>query len=451
MSSTKPTETLSVDVEESHAGETSNATNDEAKDTPSSALQHLETDATGKESSGKTPETTGTSFSEDWNSGDNDEGSESCLRKACQYLLRSYKTHEFLILVLFAIVLARAYPPLGATYLAPHITTTWIAVVFLFLLVGLGLKTDELFSSTSKRNAFFDLLVGLYSFGVDSAAIFGLCLHLTHHNILDQDLADGMVIAATLPMTTNACVVLTKASGGDASTAIANTALWNLVGVALSPTLMMVYTSLSGSTFDIPNVVTRLAISVLIPIAVGQLLKFWVPPIQVFVKNHKSDLKQAQLYSLVFVVYTAFCQTFAELLVPVKETFLMVVFVGLSLVVLMTVAWFVLQVFFRKQVKLRVMGLYGCTHKTVAIGIPLIHAVYDGNPSIGFYILPLLIWHPMQLLAGAFLAPRMSTWVESVEEADYQRAKKEFDREHGDCEQARQLETASTTSMEVEV
>jgi sodium/bile acid cotransporter 7 len=50
------------------------------------------------------------------------------------------------------------------------------------------------------------------------------------------------------------------------------------------------------------------------------------------------------------------------------------------------------------------MDLFGGTHKTVAIGVPLINAIYEGSPYIGVYTLPLLIWHPMQLVVGTLLA-----------------------------------------------
>lgn len=62
------------------------------------------------------------------------------------------------------------------------------------------------------------------------------------------------------------------------------------------------------------------------------------------------------------------------------------------------------------------MGLYGCTHKTVAMGVPLINAIYEDNAAVGLYTLPLLIWHPMQLVIGTFLAPRLSAFVEREKE-----------------------------------
>lgn len=49
-----------------------------------------------------------------------------------------HNANSFLILVIAAILLAYAYPPIGAIYLAPQITATWIAVMFIFILAGMG-------------------------------------------------------------------------------------------------------------------------------------------------------------------------------------------------------------------------------------------------------------------------------------------------------------------------
>jgi hypothetical protein len=56
----------------------------------------------------------------------------SCGRRLCQGALKIYLQFEFLILIIIAICLAAAYPPLGADYLQPQITSTWIAVIFIF-------------------------------------------------------------------------------------------------------------------------------------------------------------------------------------------------------------------------------------------------------------------------------------------------------------------------------
>ena len=88
----------------------------------------------------------------------------------------------------------------------------------------------------------------------------------------------------------------------------------------------------------------------------------------------------------------------------------------LMLCVVMILAWACLRLLFRNEPKLQAMGLFGCTHKTVAMGVPLINAIYESNPMVGLYTLPLLIWHPMQLVVGSFVAPYVAAYVQRREE-----------------------------------
>ena len=139
-----------------------------------------------------------------------------------------YAANSFLILVMCAILLALAYPPLGAKYLAPQITATWIAVVFIFVLAGLGLKTEELGKAFS--NVRFNAVVQVFNFGVVSSIVFGASRFLVSVGALAKALGDGMVICSSVPMTINMVLVLTKSSGGDEASAVFNAAFGNLVG-----------------------------------------------------------------------------------------------------------------------------------------------------------------------------------------------------------------------------
>lgn len=66
-----------------------------------------------------------------------------------------------------------------------------------------------------------------------------------------------------------------------------------------------------------------------------------------------------------------------------------------------------------KNPKLRVMGIFGCTHKTIALGIPLINAMYGKNSKVGLYSLPILIWHPMALVVGTLISPKLRGFIAS--------------------------------------
>jgi sodium/bile acid cotransporter 7 len=111
-----------------------------------------------------------------------------------------------------------SYPPLGATYLAPQITATWIAVIFIFILAGMGIKTEE-FKKAFQRLR-FNLFVQIFNFGVVSSIVFGFSKFMVSVNALSQSLADGMIICASLPIPINVVLVFTKSAGGDEAAAI---------------------------------------------------------------------------------------------------------------------------------------------------------------------------------------------------------------------------------------
>ncbi|KAG7338148.1 bile acid:sodium symporter [Nitzschia inconspicua] len=342
-------------------------------------------------------------------------------RCCCTKLLQIYNQYEFLILIILAICLARAYPPLGADYLQPQITSSWIAVIFIFLLAGFGLKTEE-FAKAFQR-LYFNVFVQIFSFGVDSAVVFGVSRALLAAGALSIPLANGMVVCASLSMTINMVLVLTKSSGGDEASAIFNSAVGNMIGVFLTPLLVLGYLGVTGEV-AMGDVFYKLAVRVVCPILVGQILRKLSPAAVEWYKKHKQFFKQAQQLALVFIVYTVFCETFTANMesdddttkVTIVDIVVMVVVEFGCLVGLMLLAWISLRVLFRNEPRLRVMGLFGCTHKTVAMGIPLINAIYEDDAFIGLITLPLLIWHTMQLILGSFLAPKLAAWVVKEEE-----------------------------------
>ena len=62
------------------------------------------------------------------------------------------------------------------------------------------------------------------------------------------------------------------------------------------------------------------------------------------------------------------------------------------------------------------MGLFGCTQKTIALGIPLILSIFGGTKYESLYTLPILIWHPMQLVVGSFVVGRLQKFMAEEKE-----------------------------------
>jgi solute carrier family 10 (sodium/bile acid cotransporter), member 7 len=333
--------------------------------------------------------------------------------KAWEWAKTFTRENDFLILILVSIALAHAYPPLGATYLQPHITATWIAVIIIFVLSGLGLKTNELASAFTR--VYFNAFVLIFNFFVVSFLVFTFSRLLVTIGALPQALADGMVASSCVPIAINLVIVMTTNAGGDTAAAIFNAAFGNVVGVFVSPILILAYLGKNGST-SMTDVFFNLTLRVVLPLGVGQLLQK-IKAVADFRAKNKEYFQKAPVYALCFIVYTVFCKTFQEKAQSrLGDVFLMILFQFLILIVLMVLAWYSLKLCFPENPKLRVMGLFGCTNKSMSVGVPLIIAIYELDPNVSLYTLPLLIWHPMTLVLGSALTPRLAAFVKRENE-----------------------------------
>jgi len=342
---------------------------------------------------------------------DDDEEELTSRQKFRKRFWDFYETNEFLILVVIAICLARAYPPLGAEYLKPKITAGWIAVILIFLMAGLALRTEEFVKAF--QQIYFNAFVQLFNFGFISVCVFGFSRLMVTLGAISQELGNGMAICGCLPITVNMCVVLTKASGGDEAAAIFNTAFANMIGIFISPLLIVLYIGVEGG-IDTKKTFLELSLKVLLPLFVGQVLQKTSKLVVRFVKKFKKYFLRGQEYCLVFILYTTFCKTFAgNKRTKITQILWMILFQFILLMFFTTLAWYSLKFLFPVKPKLRVMGLFGCTHKTIAVGVPLITSIYATSPNLGVYTLPLLIWYPMQLIIGTCLLSNLKLFLES--------------------------------------
>ena len=229
-------------------------------------------------------------------------------------------------------------------------------------------------------------------------------------------LADGILICACLPMAINMVIILSNTSHGDEGTAVLNSALGNLIGVFLSPVLITGYLGVSGDV-DLVDIFYKLAIRVVVPLVVGQVLQKMSKAISELANKYKTQLSKSQMYALLYVVYTVFCSSFANQSNVAIGYFLLVLVLQFLLLIFFTVvAWYVLRFLHRDEPELRVTGLFACTHKTISLGVPIINALYEGSPNLALYILPALMWYPLQLVIGSFLAPRLREFVRQENE-----------------------------------
>jgi sodium/bile acid cotransporter 7 len=367
----------------------------------------------------------------------------------CQKIVAFVDKQYFLLGVVILIVVASLSPEAGAKggKLQSKITSGWIAVCCIFFLSGLSLKTKELIKAAlyCKINSF----VQIFSLGFIPFTVYGLVklLMLTDMN---EKLLNGLLISACLPTTVSMCVMLTKTGGGNDAVAIFNAAFGNLLGIFVTPLLILL---LVGSESDIPlkEVLVKLVLKIFVPLIIGQIFQYFIPGAAAFNKAHKKEFKRAQETLLLWIVYTTFCQTFHKGSEAAASDFIAILFIVFGLYVFYCIMVLFISGlpgmnFSRRD---RVALLFCATHKTVAAGIPLLNTIFDGHKDLGMFVLPLLIWHPLQLFMGSFALGRLNTWVDGCEVSMAERAIAEGDAPSKKTPEAQEEAAIQTKELDV--
>eukprot|EP00970_Alexandrium_tamarense_P008650 scaffold1652_cov177-Alexandrium_tamarense.AAC.5 len=331
-----------------------------------------------------------------------------------QRMLQAIQANSLLAMISCAITLSYIYPPLGNEYLQPEITASWLAIIVIFcefygFFSGLGMHTKE-FTKAFERFR-FNLFVQTFNFVIVSGFVLVISRLMLAASLLPLPLADGLVICSCLPQAICLVIVLTKTAGGDEAASIFNSAFSNLVGILLSPVLILCYLGVS-SHVEKAEVFLKLSLKVALPLLVGQIVHNFVPHAKEMATNHKTRFKQVQSFAMAFIVFTTFSKLWANGSgTGILDVMLMGAIQTLIICILMLWVWLSLRLFFPEEPKLHATGLFICTSKTMPMGIPLINALYEDDPNLALYTLPLLIWYPLTILVGSFLAPFVLDYV----------------------------------------
>lgn len=214
----------------------------------------------------------------------------------------------FLVGVVAAVALAAGFPSVGRRGgpLRPEITVVWGATCGIFLLAGLGLPTSDL--ARAAANFRLHGLIQAINLCLIPLGTLAVCTPLVQMGLLAPVLRDGMLVMAALPTTVNMCVALTRSSAGDEALAIFNAVLGNILGVLLTPALLLTLVGTSGA-LSVVETLQKLSTKVVLPLVIGQLLRPALNKSGVLTRRKKL-LSRTSESLLLYVVFSTFCDTF---------------------------------------------------------------------------------------------------------------------------------------------
>jgi len=253
------------------------------------------------------------------------------------------------------------------------------------------------------RNWRLHLLVHATTFVLLPA--LGLAALLATRSFLPAGLARGVYYACIVPSTISSSVALVAVARGNVPAAVFNATLSGILGVFATPLLASFVADTAGINLSVADAVRSVALKVLVPLVLGQIAR---PLLAGWLGRHRKATQLADRSSIVLIVYGAFCDSIAAGVWSHADWLA----IGGALAVmaaLLTVATLMMSAaraafgFSRED---GIVAVFCGSQKSLASGMPVANVLFGGNPALGLIVLPMILYHQLQLVLGAVLARR---------------------------------------------
>lgn len=313
-------------------------------------------------------------------------------------LLRRLRIEPFILAILAAVVVAAFLPATGgAADVLDRVTTMGIAV--LFFLYGARLEPRELLVGVTHWRLHSVVLAATFVL----FPLLGLIAKWALTPLLGAPLAAGFLFLTLVPSTVQSSITFVAIARGHVSAAVVSASVSNLLGVVVTPLLVFLLMTTDGSVVITWESVGAIAMQLLLPFVVGQLLRRWVMPVL-------SRIKRIALFDktvIVLVVYAAFSEGVADDIwsrVGAAELAWLIAACCVLLAVVLGLTELASRALGFADRDKRVVQFCG-SKKSLATGLPMAAVLFVGQP-IGLMVLPLMLFHQIQLIVCAWLAGR---------------------------------------------
>lgn len=313
--------------------------------------------------------------------------------------LKKPRVDPFVVGILATAALAAMLPASG-TAADAFSGATKVAVAVLFFLYGTRLSPQEALAGL--RHWRLHVTVLLTTFAL--FPLLGLAASLLVPGVLTEPLYLGVLYLCLLPSTVQSSIAFTSIARGNVAAAICSSSFSNLLGMLVSPLLVTLLLSGDGiGAVDASSIVDVLA-QLLAPFLAGQLARRWTAG---WVMRHGRTLGLVDRGSVLLIVYTAFSEAVTEGIGQQLSAYrigalFVVCCLVLAAALLATEFGARLMGFNRAD---RITIVFCGSKKSLASGLPMASVLFAGQ-GVGLVLLPLMLFHQVQLVVGAWLARR---------------------------------------------
>lgn len=306
---------------------------------------------------------------------------------------------NFTLALLAVMAIATVFPCEGRGAVFFDWLTT-LAIALLFFMHGAKLSREAILAGAGHWR--LHLLVFACTFVL--FPLLGLALKPVLTPLVGTELYLGMLYLCALPATVQSAIAFTSLARGNIPAAICSAAASSLIGIFLTPVLVLLLMGVEGEAGSTLDSIGKIVMQLLVPFVAGQIARRWIGA---WVTRNKGWLKSVDQGSILLVIYVAFSGAVVEglwQLVPLVHLLGLVLACCLLLAIVLWLTQFLAK---RLGFNLedRITIVFAGSKKSLATGVPMAQVLFASN-AVGMIILPLMIFHQIQLMVCAVLAQR---------------------------------------------
>ncbi len=282
---------------------------------------------------------------------------------------------------------------------------TFYAIVLLFFLHGAKLSRKAIIAGIMH----WRLHLLIFSFTFIAFPLIGLATTPLTKPLLGNDLYVGLLFLCALPGTVQSAIAFTSIARGNIPAAVCSASASSILGIVLTPLAFgLLMGSEQGSGGSLLQSIIHISEMLLLPFIVGHLSR---PLVGRFIENNRKIVKFVDQGSILLIVYTAFSESVVDGLWQQAPLFnlimLAIVCCVLLAIVLATTTLLARKLGFIKEDEITIV--FCGSKKSLASGVPMAQVMFGGAASsiaIGPVLLPIMLFHQIQLMVCAVLAER---------------------------------------------
>lgn len=316
-------------------------------------------------------------------------------------MLKRLIPDPFLLLLVGSVLLATVLPAQGKFAVFVH----WLSiatVVLLFFFHGAKLARDQVIAGLTHWRLHAAILGSTFVM----FPIVGFIATKLLAGLIPPALATGVLFLTALPSTVQSSIAFVGLARGNVAAAVASASGSQMLGIFFTPLLMGLLASTHGGSGGLSGVL-EVAAQILLPFVAGHLMRPWLKD---WIGRNKKLVNMTDRSTILIAVYGAFSAAVIGGIwhkLPLTSLGVMVVICLVLLALGLGFTWALGQIcgFSRED---RIALVFCGTKKSLVQGVPMARVLFPGGDA-GVILLPIMLFHQLQLMACAFIA---KAWAE---------------------------------------